>query len=134
MKQLTKTQLAALKREEILNLLIEFFNGRGEDTMRESGNAIVFPSLDAEGNEVFAKIAVSIPRGDRSGEAYDGYAAAEDYKLKQEEIAAKRELRERERSEAEKKRKQRIENAKKRKEEKNFERAEIIAMAKEGQK
>lgn len=134
MKQLTKTQLAALKREEILNLLIEFFNGRGEETMRESGNAIVFPSLDAEGNEVFAKIAVSIPRGDRSGEAYDGYAAAKDYEMKQEVIAAKRELRERERSEAEKKRKQRIENAKKKKEEQNFERAELIAMAKEGQK
>ena len=61
--------------------------------MRESGNALVFPSTDAGGNELFVKIAVSIPRGDRSGEAYDGYAAAEQFKAHSEFVAAKREQR-----------------------------------------
>ena len=74
MAKISKTQLANMKREEVLSLLTEFLSAT-EEVMRESGNAIVFPSVDAEGNEIFVKIAVSIPRGDRSGEAYDGYAA-----------------------------------------------------------
>ena len=45
-------------------------------------------------NEKYVKISVSVPRGTRDGkggyEDYDGYAAAEDYKLDCEEKAAKK--------------------------------------------
>lgn len=92
MAKISKTQLANMKREEVLSILSGFLCAT-EDVMRESGNALVFPSVDAEGNEIFVKIAVSIPRGDRSGEAYDGYAAAECYKEHCEEVTAKREQR-----------------------------------------
>jgi hypothetical protein len=85
--------MTTMKREEILALLTEFFESRGEEVMRESGNAITFPSIDAGDNELFVKIAVSIPRGDRSGEAYDGYAAAQQFKEHNELVAAKREQR-----------------------------------------
>ena len=115
MAKITKSQLANMKREEVLSLLTEFLSAT-EEVMRESGNAIVFPSVDAEGNEIFVKIAVSIPRGDRSGEAYDGYAAAEDYKIHQEEVAANKAQREKERAEAAAKRKERAEAAKAKKE------------------
>lgn len=115
MAKITKSQLANMKREEVLSLLTEFLSAT-EEVMRESGNAIVFPSVDAEGNEIFVKIAVSIPRGDRSGEAYDGYAAAEDYKIHQEEVAANKAQREKEKAEAAAKRKERAEAAKAKKE------------------
>lgn len=115
MAKISKTQLANMKREEVLSLLTEFLSAT-EEVMRESGNAIVFPSVDAEGNEIFVKIAVSIPRGDRSGEAYDGYAAAEDYKIHQEEVAANKAQREKEKAEAAAKRKERAEAAKAKKE------------------
>lgn len=115
MAKITKSQLANMKREEVLSLLTEFLSAT-EEVMRESGNAIVFPSVDAEGNEIFVKIAVSIPRGDRSGEAYDGYAAAEDYKIHQKEVAANKAQREKEKAEAAAKRKERAEAAKAKKE------------------
>lgn len=115
MAKISKTQLANMKREEVLSMLTEFLS-ETEEVMRESGNAIVFPSVDAEGNEIFVKIAVSIPRGDRSGEAYDGYAAAEDYKIHQEEVAANKAQREKEKAEAAAKRKERAEAAKAKKE------------------
>lgn len=93
MAKMSKSQMTTMKREEILALLTEFFESRGEEVMRESGNAITFPSIDAGDNELFVKIAVSIPRGDRSGEAYDGYAAAQQFKEHNELVAAKREQR-----------------------------------------
>lgn len=94
-KKLTKSQLTSKKREDVLAMLTEYLADLGEDVMREGGNSLVFPSTDDEGNELFVKIAVSIPRGDRSGEAYDGYAAAEDYKIHLEEVAANKAQRER---------------------------------------
>ena len=82
MAKVTKSQLTTMKREEELARLVEaFLTDAGEDVMREAGNAIVFPSTNAEGDEIFVKITVTIPRGDRSGEAYDGYTAAQDYAL-----------------------------------------------------
>ena len=54
------------------------------DVLPVSASEITIPVLDSEGNEKFALIKVSIPRGTRNGdggyEAYDGYAAAEDFK------------------------------------------------------
>lgn len=99
MPKMTKSQLTTKKREDVLELVQGLLAELGEEVMRESGNALVFPSTDDEGNELFVKIAVSIPRGDRTGEAYDGYAAAEDYKVHQEEVAAKRAQRAKENAE-----------------------------------
>lgn len=92
-KKLTKSQLTTKKREDVLAMFMEYLTDLGEDVMRESGNALVFPSTDDEGNELFVKIAVSIPRGDRSGEAYDGYAAAQQFKEHKEYVTAKAEQR-----------------------------------------
>lgn len=115
MAKITKSQLANMKREEVLSLLTEFLSAT-EEVMRESGNAIVFPSVDAEGNEIFVKIAVSIPRGDRSGEAYDGYAAANFYRIHQEEVAANKAQREKDNAAKAAKTKERREAAKAKKE------------------
>jgi len=126
-KKLTKSQLTTMKREEVLALLTEFFESRGEEVMRESGNAITFPSIDAGDNELFVKIAVSIPRGDRSGEAYDGYAAAEDYKIHLEEVAANKAQREKENAAKAAKAKERREAAQAKKEAEAAKRAEFLA-------
>lgn len=63
------------------------------DALTVSASEIALPVVDAEGNEKFAIVKVSIPRGTRNGngyDAYDGYAAADDYKAEQEEKAAKK--------------------------------------------
>ena len=126
-KKLTKSQLTTKKREEVLANLMEYFADLGEDVMRESGNALVFPSTDDEGNELFVKIAVSIPRGDRSGEAYDGYAVANFYRLHQEEVAANKAQREKANAAKAAKAKEKREAAKAKKEAEAAKHAEFLA-------
>lgn len=104
MAKMTKTQLANAKRDEILSLFMEFLTERGEDVMKVSGNAIAFPAVDAEGNEIFVKTTISIPRGDRSGEAYDAYGEAQQYQEHLEDVAANKARKEKEKVEAAKKR------------------------------
>lgn len=59
-----------------------------------SASELAIPVVDAEGNEKFVLIKVSIPRGSRNGNGgyteYDGYAAAEDYKADLERNQAKK--------------------------------------------
>ena len=67
------------------------------DALPVSASEITVPCLDSEGNETFALIKVSIPRGTRNGngyDPYDGYAAAEDYRLDCQDKLAKKKSRE----------------------------------------
>lgn len=132
MAKISNAQLATRKREEVLKRLTEFLLEGGEDVLRESGNAIVFPSTDEAGNDLYIKIAVSIPRGDRSGEAYDGYLAAEDYKLHQEEVAIRREKKKRENAEKAARAKEKREAAIAKKEAEAAKREQTFAEAAQG--
>lgn len=92
---MTNTALNTALRNDVLRAIIEAVSEKFDvDVLSVSSSAITFPVVDAEGNGKFAKITVSIPRGARDGnggyEEYDGYAAAEDYKLEVEEKAAKK--------------------------------------------
>ncbi len=92
---MTNTALNTNLRNSILRDFMEFVASKYEtDTLSCSSSSFTFPVVDEEGNEKFAKISISIPRGTRNGEggydAFDGYAAAEDFKLEQEEKAAKK--------------------------------------------
>lgn len=86
------------------------------DALPVSASEIAVPVVDEEGNEKFALIKVSIPRGTRNGDGgytpYDGYAAAEDYKLDLADKADKARARE-EKKERAAKEKERKANAKK---------------------
>lgn len=86
------------------------------DALPVSASEIAVPVVDEEGNEKFALIKVSIPRGTRNGDGgytpYDGYAAAEDYKLDLADKADKARARE-EKKERAVKEKERKANAKK---------------------
>ena len=67
------------------------------DALPVCASEITVPCLDSEGNETFALIKVSIPRGTRNGngyDPYDGYAAAEDYRLDCEDRLARKTARE----------------------------------------
>ena len=104
MAKMTKTQLTNMKRDEVMNLFMDFLTERGEDVMRVSGNAFGFPALDSEGNELVVKVTIAIPRGERNGEAYDIYTEAQQYIEHCEDVAANKARREKEKQEAAKKR------------------------------
>ena len=82
----SKAALETAIRNQILDFLIDNLSAHFDaDVMDVSASELVMPVVDAEGNEKFALIKVSIPRGTRNGDGgytpYDGYAAHEDWEL-----------------------------------------------------
>lgn len=92
---MTKAQLETLLRNDFLDFVgTAIENDREADVLRVSASELAVPCVDAEGNEKWVIVKISIPRGTRNGEGgydpYDGYAAAEDYQIEQGEKAEKK--------------------------------------------
>ena len=92
---MTKAQMETLIRNDFLSLIAQTVREQKEtDALPVSASEIAIPCLDAEGNETWALVKVSIPRGTRNGcggyDPYDGYAAAEDYAIDLQEKAEKK--------------------------------------------
>lgn len=66
---------------DYLSSVSEFLTHGGEQVLRVGSNEIALPVVDSEGNEDFLVLTFKIPTGSRDGEAYDGFAMAEDYAL-----------------------------------------------------
>ena len=108
----SKAALETTIRTQILDFLVDNLSAHFDaDVLDVSASELVMPVVDAEGNEKFALIKVSIPRGSRNGDggydAYDGYAAHEEWELVKADKADK-----------EAKRKEKAERAEKEKERK----------------
>ena len=81
---MTKAQLETAIRNRFLSFITQTISQEMEiDALPVSASELAIPCLDDEGNEKWALIKVSIPRGTRNGQGgydpYDGYAVAEDY-------------------------------------------------------
>ena len=91
---MNKAQLETALRNQFLNFITEQVQTSFEtDALAVSASEIAIPCLDAEGNEKWVLIKVSIPRGTRNGsgyDPYDGYALAEDYAQVVEDKAKKK--------------------------------------------
>lgn len=79
------------KTQKVLNeeIKVRFLDGVaehltnvGEEVLRTGSNEIALPVLDEDGNEKWLVLTFKVPTGSRDGDAYDGYAMAEDYKMK----------------------------------------------------
>ena len=67
----------------------DFLKDLDEEVLRTASNEFAIPVVDAEGGEHFLVVTLKIPSGSRDGDAYDGYAVAQDYAMKCEERKAK---------------------------------------------
>lgn len=76
-------------RADYVKRLMEMLKEEGEDVLVVGSNEIAIPVVDGEGEEQYVVFKVQIPSGSRDGDAYDGYAMAEDYVMKQKEKAEK---------------------------------------------
>lgn len=88
----SKAKLENALRNEMLSHIVELAENVYEtDALTVSASELALPVTDAEGNEKFILVKVSIPRGTRNGEGgydpYDGYAAHEAYVDEQESKA-----------------------------------------------
>ena len=69
-------------RIKYLELISAALTSNGEEVLRTNSNEIAIPVVDEEGEETYLVFTLKVPSGARDGEPYDGYAMADDYKLK----------------------------------------------------
>ena len=91
----SKASLENALRSEVMEVIIKALSEHFDvEPITVGSGEISLPVTDAEGNEKYPKIKVSIPRGTRNGEGgyipYDGYEAAEAYKEEKESKAQER--------------------------------------------
>ena len=55
---------------------------REDEVLVVGSNELAIPVVDSEGNEKWVVLTIKVPTGSRDGDAYDGYAMAEDYQMK----------------------------------------------------
>lgn len=72
-----------------------------DEVLVVGANELAIPVVDGEGNEKWVVVTIKVPSGSRDGDAYDGYAMAQDYAMRQTAKADK--AKERERKSAERK-------------------------------
>ena len=77
-----------MKRVEYMELVKKALLENGEDVLEIASNAICFPIVDKDGNDLFIRIKVEVPKGSKD-EPFDGYAMQDDYRLKVAEKAEK---------------------------------------------
>lgn len=117
---MSKAELENALRNEILEVISKALEEHFQtDILPVSASEVTLPLVDAENNEKFGLIKVSIPRGTRTGDGgytpYDGYSAHEDYKADIEEKQAKKKASEEKKAnkEAERQRKREAKEVKK---------------------
>lgn len=76
-------------RAEIMARAKELFESMGYDVLTTGSQELCLPIVNADGNESYLVIPFKIPKGSRDGDAYDGYAMAQEYEMKQREKAEK---------------------------------------------
>lgn len=80
-----KTNRKALRegiKARYFDLISEFLKGQDEEVLQTGSAEFAIPVLDAEQNEDWLVVTLKVPTGSREGDAYDGYAMAEDYRMK----------------------------------------------------
>ena len=92
---MSKAELENNLRNFVLEKLAKFIDTElNTDPIIISASAFSIPMVDAEGNEKYVNITVSVPRGTRNGrggyDPYDGYAARDEYRAELEKNAAKK--------------------------------------------
>jgi hypothetical protein len=78
----TKKQLHEELRNKYLSMIAELLIKAEEEVLSTGSNEIAVPTLDSEGNDEYVVVTVKVPTGSRDGDAYDGYAMAEEYRIK----------------------------------------------------
>lgn len=81
---------AAAVRADYLKRIQEFFTNSGEDVLLVKSGTVAIPVVDANGTEGWVTVAVSVPKGSRDGEPFDGYELAEDFAFEQSEKEKKK--------------------------------------------
>ena len=75
----SRTALRNELKSTVLSELMHFYAEKGEDVQQTATHKFGFPCVDAEGNDEYIVLTISIPTGERGvdGDPYDLYGEAE---------------------------------------------------------
>lgn len=96
MSTITSTAANNAVRSEMLAALMECRAAKGDEVLVTGSGSFVVPMVNALGDEIFVKVSVSVPKGTKDGDAYDGYTDAQMYAEKVQAAADKKAAKEKE--------------------------------------
>lgn len=82
-------KIQEMARVQAMEIVRKAFSEAGYEVLQVGSGSFAIPFV-IEGEEGYYKIPIQIPKGSRDGEAFDGYAEAENYKTESEEKAKKK--------------------------------------------
>ena len=81
---------AATVRAEYLKRIKDYFTEAGEEVLLVKSGTYAIPVVDSNNTDGWVTITVTIPKGSRDGEPFDGYEVAEDFAFEQAEKEKKK--------------------------------------------
>ena len=76
-----KNELEKELKSRFFSAIVEDLTARGEEILQIDKATFCVPTLDADGAEAWVRVKVDVPRGQRGGDAFDGYAENENFLL-----------------------------------------------------
>lgn len=89
--KMTPTAITNALRASEFNKLVTLLTENGYEVLQTKGAQFASPVVDMNGGERFIRITLEVPKGDREGNPYDGYAEAQVFAAEQAEKAIKAE-------------------------------------------
>lgn len=89
--KMTPTAVTNALRTSEFDKLVALLTENGYEVLQTKGAQFASPVVDLNGGERFIRITLEVPKGDREGNAYDGYAEAQVFAAEQAEKAIKAE-------------------------------------------
>ena len=83
-------------RNQFMGTIRAMFEASNYEVLQTGTQEICIPVVNEEKDEGYIVLTFKVPKGSRDGDAYDGYAMAEEYRMK----CAEREAKAKERAEA----------------------------------
>lgn len=87
---ISNKQLNDALRNQYLEMIKTFLEGKGEEVLITGTNELCLPCLDSQQNDKFIQIVIKVPTGSRDGDAFDGYGLAKEFQMKQNAKAQKK--------------------------------------------
>lgn len=88
---MSKKALHEELRKGFMNGIKKYLEESDQEVLQTASNELCVPCVDKDGNDEYLVLVFKIPTGDRDGTAYDGYAMAQEYEMKQKTKAEKAE-------------------------------------------
>ena len=89
--KMTPTAITNALRQAEFTKLTDLLTANGYEVLQTKGAQFASPVVDMNGGERFIRVTLEVPKGDREGNPYDGYAEAEAFTADQAEKALKAE-------------------------------------------